>query len=292
MWFLLPIFLTVGLAVWLYLLSPRQYAIRATYAPPPLTVTLTQPAGKSLNAVELWEMAINELSIGTQFIAGKVRENSREMMALMPALIGALTADSSSEMKSMSSRRLRSYRRGVIKYILIYLSMDQVSRPGKKLDAIEFSYLGRNKELGKNLVDFYAGQLLPSWKTELEKKKARIETRISRLAERLDSEQSKATKQRKLEYELIRQNYQFMLSLLENSISITQVQELPRELSDRIAAQTFYFLILSILVMLILILAAEFLGRTFTTESQVSNYLNIRLIGTLSEIEPLLHKPS
>jgi hypothetical protein len=141
--------------------------------------------------------------------------------------------------------------------------------------------------LGKKLISFYSRKLLPSWKRELEKKNGRVLLIINRLRERLDSDVSGTLARKIHDYLSIQKKYEYMLLLLDNSVSSPQVIRQPRVVSDRIMAGGFYCLLFSTLLVLCVVLFAEFSGRTFTTELQVSQYLNVRLIGSIPPVESL-----
>ncbi|MBU3917334.1 hypothetical protein KKA14_17520 [bacterium] len=279
-WFLVPILMTFVFIVGQYTVSPRNYIVKAVYTPPELTIRLNSDNGKILDENKLWNQALDEISIGYQFIADKARENSERMTAIMPYVVEALNNETSGE---TPNRRLRSYKREAIKYIISHLSMEQVLK-GTALDSIEFRYEGPDIELGKKLVELYAGELLPDWKADLQKKQGRIQDRISSLDERLKNDQTPAIIQKKTEYELNLNEFKFMLSLLQNEVSPVQVEAMPRQFSDAIVARGFYCLIITMFLTLVLVIIIEFSGSTFTTEMQVSQYLNIRLIGTVSRL--------
>ncbi len=74
------------------------------------------------------------------------------------------------------------------------------------------------------------------------------------------------------------------ITLLSGSFTEQKTVTLEKKLSDNIVTQSLLFLVASSLLITIFIVVSEFFSKSFTTELQVSQYLNIRLIGTMQKI--------
>lgn len=285
-WFLVPVALTALCILWLYFSSPVKYVISSKYIPSREAMNIQQLDGSSLNEVQLWNLALQELGVGPQFIANKIQHGSRKLVTIMPALINEWAKEKAGDQR-IDPRRDRGFKREIIRHIISYLSMEKVLEEGSELPVIEFTYQGDKKILGTKLVGFYSQELLAPWRDDIQKKKSRVESKVRYMTERIEADQNQAIEKRLNMYKTQVRNYDAMLLLLKGTPSAVVVEELDRELSDAIMAQSFYLLILLTMLTLIVIIITEFTGKTFTTEYQVGQYLGIKLIGTIPEVTHL-----
>lgn len=284
-WFFIPIVMTIFTIAWLYFSSPAKYVISATYTPPVQNLSIQQAEGITLDEVQLWNMALQELGIGSQFIANKIQQGSERVMSLMPSLINEWAKTKNTKEKQGIPRRDRGFKREIIRHIISFVTMDKVQEINSKFSTIEFVYRGDKKALGVKLIEFYSQELLDPWREDIMKKKSRVGSKVGYLIDRMEMDATPATQKKLNEYQVQVKNYDAMLTLLKGNPSAIIIEELDRELSDAIMAQSFYLLILLAFITLLVIMVVEFTGKTFTTEYQVSQYLGIKLIGTIPEVK-------
>lgn len=286
-WFLIPIALTVVSIAWMYLSSPTKYVISSRYTPSIQSSPVDKEQTGAISEAQLWSLALRELGVGSQFIANRIQESSINLSTLMPSLIKEWAKTKASSNGNIEPQRNRAFKREIIRHIISYVTMDKVVENGNEFAAIEFVYRGEKKSLGTKLIGFYSQELLDPWRKDIQKKKGRTESKVRYLAERMEGDETAAAQQKFEDYKVQVRNYTAMLNLLKGSPSAVVVEELEKELSDAIVAQSFYLLILLSLFTLGVIIIVEFTGKTFTTEYQVSQYLGIKLIGTIPEVKAI-----
>ncbi len=289
-WFLLPILLSVIFAGWLYFSSPRVYNIGMSYLPP----NALPGAGNQINPLGLWNDTIDAMPLGNQFINSKVREISKNRK-----IVQAWTEDSQNSEKVILARRSGGIGRFIVNDIKDHFSINEVPGEGEETPGlIRFTYEGTNRALGDQLVAFYSQSLIDTWQGELKgklKRERMILDRLSALSGDDDEDEEddepvtiSPAVQKKIEQRQANVNrIEMQLALLAGRFSSIERVELERKLSDGIVVRSLLFLILVSLVTLVILVGVEFFSKSFTTELQVSQYLGIRLIGTIPKIDPM-----
>ncbi|MCP4298334.1 MAG: hypothetical protein GY786_22330 [Proteobacteria bacterium] len=245
----------------------------------------------------LWNDAVDELTMGSQFIKSKIREISRSRK-----IINIWTSDETNKEKEILARQQGGLGRQLMIDIVDRLSVYQFKTDNNsEFDSIKLQYHGDNKALGVELLSFYSKILLPTLGSEFEEnvqmdKKALQRLEILTQSNIIDEDEDEEDEEHErglstiLNEKIIKQreklkNSELMSGLLANTFSPVEIEILERKISDRVTARGFYFLILSCLLLSLILIITEFAGKTFTTEMQVSQYLEIRLIGTMNKIE-------
>jgi hypothetical protein len=299
-WFLLPIVLSVGFMIWLYVTSPQTYVIYRRYSPSPSVVGSSTLDGKAVDAVELWNAIIDEMPGGSAFINSKVREISRNKK-----IVEAWISDPNNRQAEQLARRVGGIGRYIVSDIKDRFTIKQVVHPQiDHPDMIEFFYQGTNLQLGTELVNYYSQDLPTTWKKELNRKLRQEQNLLSRLEAMIDTggdededddegpnvtgkrvEIDSQLKQKIEERQFKIDGYRLKLTFLTNTVSPITVKAMGRNVSNSLAVQGLFCLIGLGVITVFLLVGIEFFGKTFTTELQVSQYLDIRLIGTMRKID-------
>ncbi len=295
LWYLVPILSTLLFILYQYFVTDREYRITVSYSPvisSDLKASTTKQDSK-----QLWNDAVDELTMGSQFINSKIREISRNRK-----IVNIWISDETNKEKEKLARQQGGLGRQLMIDIVDRLSVYQFKADkNSEFDSIKLQFNGSNKALGVELLKFYSKILLPTLGSEFEENLLMDKKALQRLEiwahsnivdEDEDEEEVKHERELStiLNEKIIKQreklhNSELMSGLLANNFSPVEIEILERKISDRVIARGFYFLILSCILLSLILVIIEFAGKTFTTEMQVSQYLEIRLIGTMNKIE-------
>jgi hypothetical protein len=289
LWFLLPLLLSGIFASWLYFSSPCVFSISQTYQPPK-TIPI---AVEGTDLMTLWNETIDVMPTGTQFINSKVRQISKNRK-----IVQAWTSDPQNREKEIAARKGGGIGRYIVNDIKDHFLIQEVPAEGDNAPSqIRFAYEGTNQNLGDQLIAFYSQTLIEHWQGELKSKLKRENLILSRLAALTDEDEDEDEDEREeispevLEKIQTRQSnidhLGAQIALLGGRFSTIEKVELERKVSDGIVIRSLIFLLLAGLALTGILVGAEFFSKSFTTELQVSQYLGIRLIGTIKKLDAI-----
>jgi len=290
-WSLLPLSLSIVFGVWLYFDAPRTYQVSGIYSLSAISGNQDYQYKSDKSALEAWGGLTEDLPSGMQLINSKIREISRNR-----EVINAWTNDPLNKEKEKIARRSGSIGRYVIGDIKDSFIIEQ--EPGNPNKLIQLTYIGTNQQLGEQLVLFYSKALLSSWQEEIQEKLTQENTLLSRLNDLLadqfeedDDDEDEAVEPSPMVKKKI-ENHQKAIASLNNKLLLIsgdfndiQTTVLKRNLSDNIVLKVLVFFIIVGFLTMVFAVGKEFFSKSFTTEFQVSQYLDVRLVGTIQKID-------